>query len=206
MPNLSDYIRLDALARSSAMLVEWQVKYSQAVLPEKIVKNIFYELLTLEAFFPKIYEGFVNRDELKQDIGIQQSVDLLWSEYRKFQSLVIRDRMQNIVNTELSVEGIISYDDFSDLILSAKNQDNKSLEMLEDNYKWICLTKNIMLHWGALPLMISFEVGDFQDQNYESSAIFDKACILVTGGIMGGVDYRKFASVWGAFTQLSSFS
>ncbi len=199
--NIADYIVKDTLTRSDFKITEWKERYSEEEYPRKLVMNIFYELISMEAFYPKLLSCF--EENVHGDADINKNVDFLWKEYRELQGK-INQRIQGLREAEILVKDIASFEDFRELIDGAAKGDEQSLAFLDQNYKWVLLTKNFLFHWAALGLMPNFNADGFQDQNYLGSAKYDKACFLVTGMIKGGTDYKSFSSTWSSFSNLAN--
>lgn len=124
-------------------LVIWRNRYDKADYPEKIVLNIFYDLVPLpnlwrrlEPYFgQKLFENF------------EESFNKVAEEFR-INQLTIRPTLISMLELGVKVGGLSSKS-YDKLVLEAKNKSNKAIEELEFTYIVRVAIKAAFIDWFA---------------------------------------------------------
>ncbi len=171
-------------------LKNWRERYTKILYPNKVVTNMFYDLLPLKMIWNDIENSFSNADNSN---SFSHGMKIIFSIFREAQ-LSINPQIDSILVNGVTI-GKISSINYKSLIENAKEGSNKDVEEIEFCYITYCAIKGIMLSWAACGLQgmgrteahkdlleIIYPVENYKIFNDVFNSFAD-SCIALTGGL-----------------------
>lgn len=128
-------------------LVIWRNRYDKSEYPEKIVINIFYDLVPLPTLWKRLEPYFGQ----KQYQEYKQAFEKVFNEFR-INQLSIQPNLLSMLKTGVRI-GRLSSNSYDNLIKQAKNRSNEAIEELEYAYISRVSIKAAFIDWFAYGLL-----------------------------------------------------
>jgi len=161
-------------------LLVWRNRYDKPEYPEKIVLNIFYDLVPLPNLWRRLEPYFGQRNFENYEESFNKVIDEF-----KINQLNIRPTLLSMLKAGVKVGGLSSKS-YDNLVLEAKNKSNKAIEELEYAYIVRIAIKAAFIDWfafGQLGLNKTDAVNRIFSVQYSIQ------------------DYKDFDMVFGSFAQ-----
>ncbi len=162
-------------------LIAWRNRYSKYEYPEKVMINSFYGQHSVDFIWNSIYEIFKNVEHTGKKVyfDFNKARDSINNNYRTAQLNDVRPVLLSLLEKKLNAGGL-NFNKFSNLVLAARNKENKAIEDIEYTYIYYSLANEYLFTWAAYGLLgmtrynafietTDFEINTEIMTNYENS-------------------------------------
>jgi hypothetical protein len=135
------------------LLTTWRKRYSNIEYPEKVILNIFYRKYSVEFMWDEINNSFQERSSGDRNV--------LWDDFKEgflklkesYQQVAISNTHPNLINLLSNhserIVGSISFSDYQNRIIGAKQGNHNDIEEIEFAYIYHRLTDECVFLWSA---------------------------------------------------------
>ncbi|MFA6397495.1 MAG: hypothetical protein WDK96_01445 [Candidatus Paceibacterota bacterium] len=160
----------EILSKLYSVLLEWRKKYSREEYSSKVVRNMFYDLYTLQASWPFILNSFTLQGKEDFKLGIKYDSSG-FSDYniafnwlveikRKIQVEKILPDLDALLLENIPIRSTtnkyntdIRFSNYSKMIESAISGSDSDLEKIERYYIWYEMLSELIYSWAAAGLL-----------------------------------------------------